>query len=131
MFKPATKTHFNAMLHNMAVGNGESVYFLPIAQANDGSILHIVCAYVRGYEADDAMFQRTINGQLYTLCGKVAFNTDDMQHDFYLDWNMPIYDNGAVYDTEVAITGVEDYEVFKSNAQDIVDLLNNGTLHVC
>lgn len=59
---------------------------------------------------------------------KLAYNCDDLQCDYDLDWNMPT-SGGGVVDTETAITGTaEEWAGWQELASDILKGVEAGTI---
>lgn len=70
----------------------------------------IVIGWQDGYEKDKDLTQQEDGGEIWTLCGKVAYNCDDLQCDYDYDWYMPSDKEGDIYDTSIAIHSVEDID---------------------
>lgn len=92
--------------------------------------LSVVLGWEDGYEEEDGLIQRQEGDTLWTLCGKVAYNVDDLQCDYDIDWYMPSDSNGDIYDTSMAIhTAYEDYKWFYDELVRASQLIKEGKLH--
>lgn len=69
---------------------------------------------------------------IYTLVGKVAYNRDDLQCDYDVDWYMPIVATGEwsgdVVDSEMAITSADDYKWFNEQLEQAIAGVKDGSL---
>ena len=88
----------------------------------------IVFGWQDGYDKDDTLIQQLDGGKLYTLCCKVAYNCDDLQCDYDYDWYMPCDKDGNVYDTEMAVATVRDYEWFETELKRVSELYDKGEI---
>ena len=52
---------------------------------------------------------------------KIARNIDDLQYDYDLDWNMPIYGDSEVFDTEMTLDSSSN---IKRVVEEILENLN-------
>jgi hypothetical protein len=127
-----TKTDFIKALES-AQESILGVIYLPVERLNDGRDLCIVLGWTTDYEKGylpSSRYEKEVDGFLYTLCGKLAVNIDDLQCDYDIDWYQPYDDKGEVFDTEIVIGGESDYEWFVKQAKDIAGLMNKGVLKV-
>lgn len=66
--------------------------------------------------------------------GKLAFNTDDLQCDYDIDWEMPYTQEGDVYIMETEIESDDDMEAlmryFTEEADSIKNLYDEGVLSI-
>lgn len=126
-----TKRTFEDMI-DCAVHTDCGTVFFSVGEVEYGDEYRDVClvlGWTKGYEEGEK-YQEIECGNLYTLCGKIAFNTDDLQCDYDWDWSMPVFADGDVMDTEIAISGVEDYESFVKNAEYVIEKMNSGELFI-
>ena len=103
--KKATLKEFENGIKEMLKYPDGCVYFKvgKTPEEKDGAV---VLGFVRGYDEGDK-YQIKIDNEVYTLCGKVAVNIDDLQCDYDFDWYMPWGGDGDVYDTETTIGELE------------------------
>lgn len=73
------------------------------------------------------IFKYKKNGTIYTLCAKLAFNNNDSQCDYDIDWTMAWNDVGYIYDTDMAVTK-DDSDWYNDSAERIIKECNNGEL---
>lgn len=102
-------------------------YCVKVGTTEDGTDIYVVFGYETGYEEGEP-YQVKEYGKVYTLCGKVAYNCDDLQCDYDWDWYMPSCKNGEVYDTDTAIQDVETYRWLYNTALEVIELWNKGVL---
>lgn len=88
----------------------------------------IVLGWQDGYEKDDDLIQQEDGGKIWTLCGKVAYNTDDLQCDYEIDWYMPSDKNGNIYIAEMAVEKDDDYEWLDRELNAISIMFDHGEL---
>jgi len=107
---------------------GEGVYWHKFTTLNDGKELCLVFGWQEGYMPDPKLIQR--DG--YTLCAKIAINIDDLQCDYDMDWYMPYYENGEVWDTETALLDDPNDCLgwFNGSAENIARVYNKGEISV-
>lgn len=109
--------------------NHNGTVWQALENTESGKTLCLVYGYAEGYDKGEK-YQVIENGKTYTLCAKLAFNIDDLQCDYDVDWYMPYNENGDVYDTDSAIT--DDYQAladyYNKEAKIIIDLMNKGEL---
>lgn len=97
-----------------------------MGETNDGDSLYLVFGWKDGYEGNED-FQKEDAGVIYTLCAKLAFNIDDLQCDYDIDWVMPWDNKGDVYDTDMAVSS-GDVAWYNDSAEDIINKCNKGEL---
>lgn len=99
-----------------AKGNG--VGYIETGLELDGRKICLVIGWVSGYDKGED-FQKEVGGELYTLCGKLAYNCDDLACDYEHDWYELITKRG-VYGTETPI-GNDDWQGWLSMIDDLRD----------
>lgn len=70
-----------------------------------GNGLYVVIGFSGGYgrEKRDDVIQASDDLD-YAICAKVAYNCDDLQMDYDVDWSMPVDDEtGDIWDSEISI----------------------------
>ena len=112
----------------------DGTYMLPL---DSDTGLTIVFGASTAYEnGKDNPHQIIADGghTIYTLVGKVAYNRDDLQCDYDVDWYMPCINtgewSGEVFDTEIAITSPNDAEWLEKQLQEAIQGVKDGSL-VC
>ena len=98
----------------------EGVYYTPL----NAEGFSIVVGWESGYDTEEDLIQQ--GG--YTLCGKVAYNCDDLQCDYDMDWYMPSDKHGDIADTSMAIRSAEDMKWFEEQLEETTDLFKRGEL---
>ena len=131
-----TKEQYNACVER-ARKNPDAVVWHCMETLEDGRDLCLVFGYRDGYIKDDSMIQTEIDGNIYTLCCKLAVNIDDLQCDYDIDWNMPYQKvatdttpAGEVWDTDWSVGDDSVVDYYNRSAKIMVEALNNGTLTV-
>lgn len=110
--------------------NPDGCYFFKVGKTEDGKDIALVLGHVEGYEEGEK-YQTKSGDTIFTLCGKVAVNIDDLQCDYNYDWYMPWDENGDVFDSETAINDEElDYLYFMGEIKDVVSMLKSKKLTV-
>lgn len=105
--------------------------WVALGRTKDGTEICLVLGWEGGYDEASGNYQKKEGNTLYTLCGKLAYNCDDLQCDYDFDWYMPYAENGDVYDTSMAISKRSDGEDFAwwlDECDTIITLLNKGEL---
>lgn len=105
--------------------------WVELGKADDGTTLCVVLGWQDGYDTESDNYQKIVNGKLYTLCGKLAYNCDDLQCDYDFDWYMPYAENGDVYDTSMAISEQnteKDFAWWLTESKNIIAMMNSGKL---
>ena len=105
--------------------------WVALGKAKDGTEICLVLGWQDGYDEDSDSYQKKEGDTLYTLCGKLAYNCDDLQCDYDFDWYMPYAENGDVYDTSMAISKRSegsDFAWWLGECDTIITLLNKGEL---
>lgn len=121
-----TKEQFDRAVNGMMNNKFDGTWHCKVGECN-GRDVAIVLGWSCDYDDGDAQYQIRQFGKTWSLCGKVAFNTDDLQCDFDYDWSMPTSKGGDVYDTEHAIDdGSFDY--LKDEAEFVMIELARGTM---
>lgn len=111
-----------------ALKNIDGVVFFTLGKTNRGQTLALVLGWEVGFERGER-YQIEENGHLYTLVGKIAVNTDDLQCDYDWDWMMPWNRDNDIYDTNVAIDDTAtQLEWFLDEAEVIEKMLRDGVL---
>lgn len=90
--------------------------------------LSVVIGWEDGYVKQQGLIQKELEHSVLTLCAKVAYNCDDLQCDYEIDWHMPIDNVGDVCDTSMAINDArEDADWFYNQLEkmSVADLVNN------
>lgn len=120
--------------------NKDGAVYQKVATFDDGVDLYLVFGWGEGYDETDDAYQEKEGDRIYTICAKLAVNTDDLQCDYDIDWRMPTYkgdDVVDVYDTERGVakleaSGDKDYsklaDYYNEEVKDIVSLYNKGEL---
>ena len=91
--------------------------------------LAIVIGWEDGYDKEEDLIQQVVGKDVYTLCGKVAYNCDDLQCDYDIDWYMPWDKSGDVYTgSEITIVSVEDMDYLLSELKYATDCVKKGLL---
>lgn len=111
-------------------------YYFDLGKTPDGKTIALVLGYELGYDEGEA-YQVKEGTKVYTLCGKIAVNIDDLQCDYDFDWYMPIICdgdklNGDIFDTGMALTEnhKRDLEWFMYNAKQIIEDFKLGVLTI-
>mgnify|MGYP007133712094 CR=1 FL=1 len=119
----------------------DGVSYIPLDKTPDGKTIALVIGWQDGYEDGEKWQVKmpTLDGKdlIFTLCGKIAVNIDDLQCDYNFDWYMPtICDgdklDGDIFDTDMALTGnyESDLEWFMDNAKQIIEDFKLGVLTI-
>lgn len=126
-----TYQDFNMAIHHRLEDGVNGTTYQPIGKTDDGKILHMVWGWDTGYDKDDTLYQLQVGDTLYTLCAKLAFNIDDLQCDYDVDWYMPYTKDGDIWDTHQAIDKI-DYSIewYNQQAQAILKAMNRGEITV-
>lgn len=124
-----TKKEFEKDIKKMVRDKNWGVWSYPLVALDDGRELCLVVGWEEGHDKGEK-FQREENGKIYTLCGQVAINIDDLQCDYNMDWYMPCNEDGDVYDTNVALEGADDLDFFVGEAKVIAEMMNKGELKI-
>lgn len=99
-----------------ALRQNEGVSFYGMGKCDNGETLYLVISKIDGeYQA------------------KLAFNADDLQCDYDVDWIMPYAENGDVYDTDTTIDDdpeLFDWDYWLGEAETIKSLVNQGEIGV-
>lgn len=112
-----TYQDFNRAIHNKHK-SVDGVIYQEIGKNHRGDMLYLVFGYDEGYDKDENLYQVEENGIVYTLCAKLAYNIDDLQCDYDIDWYMPYLENGDVIDTNQAVGKIHyGEEWYNSQAQ--------------
>ena len=90
--------------------------------------LCIVIGWEKGYEKEDGLVQIETDKDIWTLVGKVAYNCDDLQCDFDIDWYEPWTQDGDVYCTCMAIKDENDIDYFETELEYETEEIKNGNL---
>lgn len=107
----------------------DGCYYFTLDHLDNGKAIALVIGYESDYEYGDCKYQSRLGDVTFTLCGKIAFNCDDLQCDYDFDWHMPWNKDGDVYDTDTAIDGTQDQlNWWLEEAERIISGLNNGEL---
>lgn len=122
-----TKKEFEKDIKEMVEDKDWGTWSYPLITLDDGRELCLVVGWEEGYDKGEK-FQREENGEIYTLCGKVAINIDDLQCDYDMDWYMPYSEDGDIYDTNMALEGADDLDFFVGEAKVIAEMMNKGEL---
>lgn len=102
----------------------DSVTWYDMGKLKNGKVLSIVFGWSDGYDTIEE-YQVKKGKKFYTLCAKLAYNTDDLQCDYDWDWEMPWDEKtGIVWDTDMPVVGVEDAEFYNKEAKSIIDRYN-------
>lgn len=105
--------------------NHDGVSFIEMGTLEDGRKLCLVFGWENGYDKGED-FQYHDDEGLWTLCSKLAVNTDDLQCDYEMDWTMPYHEDGEVWATDMAVRKDEDGEYYMKEAKYMIDALNSG-----
>lgn len=119
--KTAVKTMQNAYI--------DGCYYFTLDHLPNGKAIALVLGYENGYDKGDGLVQVVLGDNVFTLCGKIAFNCDDLQCDYEFDWHMPWAEGGDVYDTDTAYDGTQaQLDWWLEQAEQIVNGINNKEL---
>ena len=124
-----TKKEFENAINEMVANKDSGVWYCPLQTLENGQELCLVLGWEEGYDKGEK-YQQEVDGTIYTLCGKVAVNIDDLQCDYDVDWYMPYTEDGDVYDTNTAIVDADDLDFFVGEAKAIAEMMNNGELKI-
>lgn len=124
-----TKKEFENAINEMVANKDSGVWYCPLQTLENGQELCLVLGWEEGYDKGEK-YQQEVDGTIYTLCGKVAVNIDDLQCDYDVDWYMPYTEDGDVYDTNTAIVDADDLGFFVGEAKTIAEMMNNGELKI-
>ena len=110
--------------------DGNGTWYHKVGETENGDALCLVFGMQEGYDPGSAEYQK--DG--LTLCSKLAFNIDDLQCDYDVDWIMPWTAigewSGEVYDTDQAVvsdlSGVVEW--YTDQAKAIIEGVNDGSL---
>lgn len=120
--------------------NKDGTVYQKVATFDDGVDLYLVFGWDSGFDETPEAYQEKEGNTWWTICAKLAVNTDDLQCDYDIDWRMPTYkgdDVVDVYDTERGVakleaSGDKDYlklaDYYNEEVKDIVSLYNKGEL---
>ena len=116
---------------NIALKNKDGVAYFKLGKTSKGQTIALVIGWEVGYEWGERYQIKDFSGTIYTLVGKIAVNTDDLQCDYDWDWMMPWNKDNDIYDTNVAIDDtVTQLEWFQDEAEIIEKMLKDGVLFV-
>ena len=124
-----TRKEFENAINEMVANKDSGVWYCPLQTLENGQELCLVLGWEEGYDKGEK-YQQEVDGTIYTLCGKVAVNIDDLQCDYDVDWYMPYTEDGDVYDTNTAIADADDLDFFVGEAKTIAEMMNNGELKI-
>lgn len=124
-----TKEEYNKMVER-AKDLYDGVVWHDMGTLKDGRTLCLVMGYLNGYDKGER-YQVEADNTVYTLCQKLAFNIDDLQSSYEMDWYMP-WDkkSGDIWDTDMAVDDDSDVDWYNDQAKEIIKELNKGTLEV-
>lgn len=83
------------------------------------------------YNLDGLLNIVVSNNDENEVVAKIAYNIDDLQSDYDLDWYMPVYTDGEVADTEIALSKGgfrKDAEWFYKNFKSMLREMKQGNL---
>lgn len=115
-------------LIEQAKKNTDGCVWKEMGELPNGKKLCLVLGYAEGYDHDDGLEQVEEGERVYTLCGKLAYNCDDLQCDYEWDWAMPEDEQGNIYDTECAVCEGDNLLWWEENTEDIIKLFKKGVL---
>lgn len=124
-----SRKEFDKTLAEMTADKNSGTWHCVLEVLENGQELCLVVGWETGYDKGEK-FQQEVDGEIYTLCGKIAVNVDDLQCDYNFDWYMPYSEDGDVYDTDMALNGSEDLDFFEGEAKVIAEMMNKGELKV-
>lgn len=107
----------------------EQQEFLLYALKQDSGVAYMKMATCENGEPLCLVISK-IDGEFHA---KLAFNVDDLQCDYDVDWVMPFAENGDVYDTDTIVSdNINDWEYdwgyWTGEAESIVNLVNQGEI---
>ena len=110
----------------------ECTSWVDMGVADDGSTICVVAGWELGFDKEDDLYQLKDGDKYWTLCMKIAYNTDDLQCDYDFDWEMPFNSNGDVYDTNSAVdandTWMFNFKWWEQEANKVIGKINSGEL---
>ena len=111
-----------------ALKNPHGTVWFEMGRLKHGEMLCLVFGWEDCYDSIEE-YQIKEGDTFYTLCAKLAFNGDDLQCDYDIDWIMP-YDEetGVVWDTSMAVVGAGDADFYNKEAEAIIDRYDNGVI---
>ena len=124
------RVNFDKVLARMVQDNNSGTWHQVLETTDDEREICLVVGWEDGYEKGEKFQQDNGDGTVRTLCGKIAVNIDDLQCDYDVDWEMPHWEDGEVYDTSMALVGAEDLPFFEAEARAVALLINRGELEV-
>lgn len=62
--------------------NKDGAVYQKVATFDDGVDLYLVFGWGEGYDETDDAYQEKEGDRIYTICAKLAVNTDDLQCDY-------------------------------------------------
>lgn len=136
MKKVSVKQFKNAINTMLSESYIDGVSYIPLDKTPDGKTIALVIGWQDGYDDGEKWQVKMpmLDGEdlIFTLCGKIAVNIDDLQCDYNFDWYMPYGDSGDIYDTDMALTGdyEDDLAWLLSEAKDMIKLMKKGVLTI-
>ena len=95
-------------------------YYYNLGKGSNGKEFAIVIGWSEGFDEEDDCEGCISDGE-YRVCMKLAYNCDDLQCDYDIDWEMPGgEDGGDVDDTNTEIT--TDVDEVLSMAQGLINV---------
>lgn len=69
--------------------NKDGTVYQKVATFDDGVDLYLVFGWDSGFDETPEAYQEKEGNTWWTICAKLAVNTDDLQCDYDIDWRMP------------------------------------------
>lgn len=90
---------------------GEGVWYKRLGYTINDTELYLAIGLVsaKQFDLEDLKSYATDDTNEYVICGKIAINDSAMQSDYELDWIMPYYKSGDVWDTDSPFDANPDY----------------------
>ena len=123
---------FKNAIDTMLNGYIDGVSYIPLSKTDDGKTIALVLGYELGYNDGEDYQVKYGDDLIFTLCGKIAINIDDLQCDYNFDWYMPSNKDGDIYDTSMALSKnhAEDLAWFLGEAEEVIKLMSEKVLTI-